>query len=176
MTGRLQTSFHLDRGRLLVAGTVVSLEPAPALPAGGPDLGAEWPGGLSRHGAAYLCLPQPFTGSAVSEIVFEFVRRGEFGAVHSRMQSLFAMETLAEARAFRHRTGDLTVPIVRVDGVVALKANMALISWTNPPSMNLERAREYWRGDAGLATPPVWELLLRPPVVVRDVVQESEPS
>jgi hypothetical protein len=84
------------------------------------------------------------------------------------------MDTLADARAFRHAVGGvLSVPIFRVRGELTHRANMNLIRWTAPAVGGLARAREYWRGEQGIAA-PLWEVLLVPPVIVLDRVDEAE--
>jgi hypothetical protein len=44
-----------------------------------------------------------------------------------------------------------------------------------PAATTLERAREYWRSEQGLAL-PLWELLLALSVTVIEPVAETEPS
>lgn len=169
----LVVAYHVDRSRTLAAGATIDTAPAPVLPADVPDLESEWPGGLTAHGLRYAC-SMTFDGSTVPEWLFELVRRNEFAEAHSRFQSIFALESLFDARAFRHYGGGvLDVPIFRVHGQLAHRANMNLIRWNAPALGGLARAREYWRGEQGIAA-PMWELLLAPPVRVLDLVDEAE--
>ena len=98
------TAFHLDRAASLATGSVMTLEAPPGLPFGGPDLAQDWPA-MSKHGIQYAGWAA-FDGSVVSEWFFELVRRSEFPDRPSRFTSVFAFETLAEARAFRHFSGN----------------------------------------------------------------------
>jgi len=169
-------AYHVDRTGQLQSGYTIKLQDPPPMPAGGVDLSVEFPGGLSSHGQQYVA-SAAFDGNVASEWFFELVRRAEFSERTSRFQAVFALPTLADARAFRHSiVGNLTTPIVRVRGQAAHRANMQLIRWTAPAITTLARAQEYWRGDPGLAIPPVWELLLVPPVVVLERVPENEPA
>ena len=169
----LVVAYHVDRSGALTSGaTIGTARNLPGLPADVPDLESEWPGGVTTHGLAYAC-SMNFDGSTVSEWLFELIRRNEFAKTRSRFQSIFAVESLADARAFRHFVGVLSCPIVRVQGELAHRANMGLIRWNAPALGGLARAREYWRGEHGIAA-PMWELLLAPPVTVLDFVDEAE--
>jgi hypothetical protein len=166
-------AYHVDRSQALAPGATLDVQPTPVMPADVPPLDQEWPGGLTAHGLRYAA-SMNFDGETASEWMFELVRRAEFAASKSRFQSVFACPSLADARAFRHAIGGvLTVPIFRVRGQLALKANMNLIRWTAPAVAGVERAREYWQGSDGLAA-PLWEVLLVPPVTVLDLVAETE--
>jgi hypothetical protein len=166
-------AYHVDRSAALVAGTVLDVRQSPSMPADVPQLDQEWPGGLTSHGIQYATSMQ-FNGETVSEWLFELVRRAEFPQARSRFQSVFAMASLADARAFRHAIGGvLSVPIFRVRGELAHQANMNLIRSTAPAVSGLARAREYWAGQPGLAA-PLWETLLVPPVTVIERVEETE--
>lgn len=123
----LVVAYHVDRSRLLTAGTTLrAASNAPVLPADVPDLESEWPGGVTAHGSAYASSTS-FDGATVSEWMFELVRRNEFPEVRSRFQSFFTAESLADARALRHFMGDLNLPIVRVRGELTHRGNMNLI-------------------------------------------------
>jgi hypothetical protein len=146
-------AFHVDRSGALTSGMVLGSQATPAMPADVPPLTDEWPGGLTGHGLRYATSAS-FDGETASEWFFELVRRSEFPNVRSRFQAVFAMASLADARAFRHAIpGNLLVPIVRVQGDLAHRANMNLIRWTAPAVATLARAREYWRGEQGIAAP-----------------------
>jgi hypothetical protein len=165
--------FHVDRSDTLTPGAVLQNQPLPAMPADVPALADEWPGGLTGHGLRYATSAS-FDGETASEWFFELVRRAEFSTMRSRFQAVFAMTSLSDARAFRHAMGgNLLVPIVRVQGALAHRANMNLIRWTAPAVATLARAREYWQGEQGVAA-PLWEVLLQPPVTVLDRVDERE--
>ncbi|MHB8235675.1 MAG: hypothetical protein ACYDHT_13570, partial [Solirubrobacteraceae bacterium] len=139
-----------------------------------PNLAGEWPA-MTQHGAQYT-LASTLDGSVAPEWFFELVRRAEFSERPSRFESVFAFETLFDARAFRHSYGgNNSVPILRVEGSVAHRANMNLVRWTSPSATTLARAREYWLSERGLAT-PLRELLLAAPVTVDEAVAETEPS
>jgi hypothetical protein len=170
-------AYHVDTTAQLAPGQTIVLQVAPAMPAGGPDLSQDWSDGFSSHGIRYVTA-NILDGSSAPEWIFELVRRAEFEKdLISRFEAVFAMPTLAAARAFRHKyVKNLAAPIVRVQGERAHRANMALVELTFPLATTMARAREYWRGDPGIALPPVWELLLRPPVSVLGRVAEDVPS
>lgn len=107
-------------------------------------------------------------------MLFEAVRRADYLDRPSRLQSIFAMATLAEARAFIavHRAPH-PCGVWRVRGELGLKANMALLTFLGTPgagAYSFALAGAYWRGEQGPAA-ALWELLLVPPVEVLELVE-----
>lgn len=140
-----------------------------------------FPEGLTRHGAEYLLrLPflvasdfGPGIGEKISvlyepflEMVLEIVRVAWFADKPSRFSSVFAWQTLDEAKAFRdkYNGGD----IYMVDADPGFQADMKLVALGGTNIAALWLARQYWRGEASAT--PAWETLLRPPVVVGEKV------
>lgn len=172
--GEPQIVYHLDRSRELETGRRLDLVEVPSMPAGGPDLSAEWPDGMSRHGRRYAT--EWVSGATEPEWMFELLRRSEFPALPSRLASAFGFGALADARAFRyHFGGDLTVPIRRLRGRVTHRGNLFLLRATQPPAAVLAHARDYWSGRSGPA-PELWELLLEPGAEVIGTAGEDEPG
>lgn len=139
-----------------------------------------FPEGVTRHGAQYLYMPfwirsdfGPQIGQKVSvayepvsEMVLEMVRVAWFADKPSRLSSVFAWQTLDEAKAFRDKCkgGDIYI----VDADPGFQADMTLVALGGTNIAALWLARQYWRGEASAT--PAWETLLRPPVVVGDKV------
>jgi len=155
-------------------GTVANLAPAPAVysPGAGAELARLFPAGLSAHGKRYMTEFDPNAAPTWAlESFFEAVRRAEFDSLPSRMQSVFAFESIADAKAFigTFRDGQ-PCAIYRVRGDVGHRANMSLLAPTGPGAISFGLARSYWLGEQGVR-PPLWELLLRPPVEFAELAE-----
>jgi hypothetical protein len=130
----------------------------------------EWfPDGVTGHGLRYLhgAAAAPDVGT---ELLFEQVRRSEFDELPSRFTSIFAFESLRDARSFRARyPGQLpqgaTAQIWEVEGDARLRANMALLDQHSTGLVAMVNARAYWAGEPGFGT-ELWEVLLDPPVTL----------
>jgi hypothetical protein len=159
----------------IAPGTIVDLADPPALysPGAAAELGRLFPDGLTTHGSRYMAGFDP--GAAPTwflESFLEAVRRAEFPARLSRMQSLFAFESIADAKSFigTYRDGQACA-IYRVRGGIGHRANMSLLATnTGPGAIGFALARSYWLGEQG-TRPPLWELLLRPPVEFVEIVE-----
>lgn len=158
-------------------GMSVELGPAPAVysPGAGEELARMFPDGLTRHGITYMGgAPQDPSAwpSWTIELFFEAIRRSDFMALPSRMQSVFAFESVLDAETFigGFRSGQ-PCAIYRVSGDVGHRANMSLLQVNGLPGVvPFGLARSYWLGEQG-PRPPLWELLLRPPVQFIELVE-----
>ena len=157
-------SAVLAEGQALDLTTVYPWAPTSAT-----QLVREWfPNGMTQHGIRYLLAADAqIERDRTIELVWEMVRRSEFHERPSRMDSIFAWETLDDAKAFqaRHRAHFQTL-IYRVDGEARHRANMPLLSaFAGAGVSGIQDARAYWRGERGMAA-ELWEYLLAPPVTV----------
>jgi hypothetical protein len=178
----MDEGFHVTRTQQhttgmppIPLGTVADLAPSPAVygPGAGAELARLFPAGLTAHGRQYMTEFNPQAAPTWAlECFLEAVRRAEFDALPSRMQSVFAFETLSDAKAFvgGFRNGQ-PCAIYRVRGRTAHRANMSLLNtMAAPGAVAFTLARSYWLGEQG-PRPPLWELLLRPPVEFAEVVE-----
>jgi hypothetical protein len=126
-----------------------------------------FPGGVTRFGLEYLAggplLPEKGISDAEIDLLFEFIRRAEFCERPSRYQSIFACESIEDARSFRDASR-VKAAIWEVEGEVAFRADHNLLHLSGTALEVVARARRYWRGEQGVS--PLWELLLRPPVTI----------
>ena len=171
------TQQPMDGGAPFDFGTKIELEPGPAIyaPGAGAELSRLFPEGLTQHGKTYMTTT-PADASAWSswaiELFFEAVRFGEFDDRPSRMQSVFGFASVADAETFvgGFRAGQ-PCAIYRIQGEVAHRANMSLLQVNAlPGAVPFGLARSYWLGEQG-PRPPLWELLLRPPVEFVELVE-----
>jgi hypothetical protein len=184
--------FHVDRFGTLKPNVKIGLTPHPLLNV--PD-GAEvraflntWlPGGVTHHGLSTLLLQRlsvtddelvradagalAASRNAITELVLELVRLERKPDAPSRLQSFYVWTTLEDARRF---LAERPIPgsspgIFAVDGQEVFRADM---DWTasGAPAATVYRAARYWDGDPA-GSNPMWEVLLRPPVKLLDVVQ-----
>ena len=162
-------------GPPLTVGQVLDLAPAPALysPGGEAELQRLFPEGVSPHGRQYLTTWQGPNWSWANEAFMEAVRRAEDSDKPSRMQSVFAWETVEAARLFAvtYRLGQ-PAGIWKVEAAVCHRANMSLMAATGGAvAHSFVLARAYWRGESGPAAEQ-WELPMVPPVTVLETVEE----
>jgi len=110
---------------------------------------------------------------ATIEILFEYVRRSCFPDKPSRFTSVFAWETLDQARAFRKRYGEGPIWEVECDER-PFRADMNLVTLGKSVLTLSYSAHRYWSGLPGINAdvPPWWEVLLTPPVRVLQQVRE----
>ncbi len=140
-------------------------------------------GGLSRHGEFYMIRPHPEpspVSSIACEMFFEHIRQVHYPSAPSRLQCLFAVESLEDAMQMRATLSPNVAfqsEIYEVEPLGAtLKANMALLSVGNPGGWSLINAHAYWSGEVG-HSPCTWETLLHGSVnVIRKVLIDSTPQ
>jgi len=132
-----------------------------------------FPDGLSLHGWQYMVERHDFirptnsdalfvNHNMVVELVFEYVRRAVFPSRCSRFQSFFAWESLEMARAFR-KDGQA---LYRVESSSIFRADQSWLTLGVQNAIASLSAHRYWSG-APSGTPR-WEILLAPPVRVRE--------
>jgi len=103
------------------------------------------PGGLSDHGLTYL-LGLPFVNlDAAQELVWESVRQAHYPHRPSRLQSVFAWDTLSGAMTFAQRYPGC--PVYELEAPEVFKGNMALLSVRTHPLQVSMFAHAYWRGE-----------------------------
>ncbi|GJH14986.1 DUF2441 domain-containing protein [Caballeronia novacaledonica] len=167
----MTTFFHVDRSNQLLPGQTVGLTTI-QLPVGREEhYEMLFPSGVSRHGFYYTGLRanEPDPGM---ELLWEFVRRAAFAERPSRLTSMFAWPSLAEAESFKRERGlrDARIFEVEADTNAAFIANMHLLNSSGPLLLTSELAHAYWAGEAGPTTvnlrPPRWEVLIPLPAVI----------
>ncbi|MBF6989287.1 DUF2441 domain-containing protein [Cupriavidus sp. IK-TO18] len=136
-----------------------------------PDLAqhfsSHYPMGVSRHGAQYLNSKVTAPGGPAVELVWESIRRAHFPHRPSRFTSVFAWQTLDEAKAFQ-ALAQTPAKIWAVEAERGFVANMSLLNVSTSLLRAMQIAELYWEGhvgptDIGLQTPR-WEVLLSLPV------------
>ncbi|MET4121979.1 hypothetical protein ABIB85_008435 [Bradyrhizobium sp. JR1.5] len=93
------------------------------------------------------------------ELIMEDIRLAEFkGEPPSRQRCLYACETPEEARHWKQLVGlGSTVCELTCTGTIHRADASHLLGDSEPLSVTRERARKYWRGEAGES--PQWETL-----------------
>lgn len=93
------------------------------------------------------------------EIIMEEIRRDEFnGEPPSRQRCLYACDTLDEARFWKQFVGQgSSVCKLTCTGTIHRADASWLLGDSEPLSVTKDRARKYWRGEAGAN--PQWETL-----------------
>lgn len=183
------TFFHVDRRGVLQAGQVIQPFPIGQACAQVSLLGTQvdtralltswFPQGITNHGGAYIAaawrgIPnQAIFAEQPLELIAELVRRLEFPAMPSRLQSLFACRSLSEAQAFRSRARAPHAKIFEVDSAVSFVGDMQLIHLGSSPASCLELVHKYWRGESSGS--PTFEVLLGSPVRVLSVADAGTP-
>lgn len=137
-----------------------------------------FPIGLSRHGWRYLKERHTygdnnngFTHNSVffTEMNLEYVRRAHYSDKPSRMQSVFASETLVEAELFRRNYGHETHKIYEIDCERFLKVDMNYIYFGVHNISGSFIAHKYWQGKA--SPRPYWEYIVElPALIVKEVL------
>jgi hypothetical protein len=137
-----------------------------------PSMEAVFRNGLSAFGIRHVFPDNPF--GRVSDETMELeaecerVRQEFYPLKPSRLQSVFAVATLDEARVFRLRPDAVNKPcdneIWTVEAAaVGHQGDMRLI---DPAHRDERTLRNYWEGLPKDELPPTWELLLQPPVTL----------
>lgn len=93
------------------------------------------------------------------ELIMEDIRLAEFkGEPPSRQRCLYACDSVDEARYWKQLVGpESTVCELTCTGTIHRADASLLLSDSEPLSITKERARRYWRGEAGDS--PQWETL-----------------
>jgi hypothetical protein len=139
-----------------------------------PDLAkhfaSHFPLGVSQHGAQYLNSTVTTPGGPAIELVWESMRRAQFPHRPSRFTSVFAWQTLDEAKAFQAVSNVPGATIWAVHAEVGFVANMSLLNVGTSLLRATQLAELYWNGQAGPIgiglQAPSWEVLLTLPVKV----------
>ena len=113
-------------------------------------------------GQGYQCVPY----SPAIELAFELVRRNKFPNQPSRLASMYAWPSLANARWFKRTHRNATTPIFKVSCNEVFQCDFDLVRAGPTILATWLLAEKYWRGEAG--PNPLWEVLLVPPVRVGD--------
>ncbi|MDD5502874.1 MAG: DUF2441 domain-containing protein [Candidatus Thermoplasmatota archaeon] len=173
--------YTVDRANTLKEGHILDLTRFDNLepPICQSHLDTLFPNGVTRHGDLYIC-----NGDAAAtliapeiELLFEYVRRSFFPHCWSRFQSIFACETIEEARKFRDEYSILSDgqpqkfgTIWEIEAEDAFKADMRLLKLHSSILVTSLMAHTYWSGKSLVESfpgyEPFWELLLKPPVKV----------
>ena len=144
-------------------------------------VGELFPNGLAEHGKNYLLdqniIIQDNLGNKtiyvpnnpMIEIIFELVRRLEFPTKPSRFQSVFGWETYEQAENFKKNLCQGRGAILKIAGENYHKFDMNLLFLGGSTIGSLMFSRKYWRGEQGVN--PNWEILLKPPVRVIEVIE-----
>lgn len=163
--------YTVDREGTLVEGHVCSLVKhaditPPVLAAHVEEL---FPDGVSTHGERYFLRneAQALIASPMLELLYEQVRRAAYAERPSRLQSIFAVETLAEACRFQSQYGGAAIYKVSAD--IIFRGDMNLLHAGNSTLVSSWFAHQYWKGEAGPEA-PFWEWLLKCPVNVGERV------
>jgi hypothetical protein len=133
-----------------------------------------FPNGVSFHGNNYFLNGKSLAGLASPniEILFEYVRRAHYPKCPSRFQSLFALETIEQAMAFRKKYGSTNSLIWEVESKISFRADMNLLTTGDISILCYSYfANLYWRGET--RENPFWEYLLLPPVRVLRRIKET---
>jgi hypothetical protein len=93
---------------------------------------SQFPSGLSSHGKTWLLDSNSEPHTRLREMVFEFVRRSSFPGKPSRFQSVFAFNTLDDAKAFCNFYAAPGSAIWEVTAVDSFRANMMLLDIRGP--------------------------------------------
>jgi hypothetical protein len=93
------------------------------------------------------------------ELIMEEIRIAEFNSEPpSRQRCLYACDTLGEARHWKQFVGQgSTICELTCTGTIQRADAGLLLGDSEPLSVTKDRARKYWRGEAG--ADPQWETL-----------------
>lgn len=181
-------AYHIDRSRTLEAGKTIELiKPISGDPLIDDSMGKQFPEGLSHFGMRYYARQGasmfdengqfnskelPAINSYLIDNVFELERRIKFSGMPSRMQSIFATETLDGAKEWLKRlprNGDVTIWEIEFN-----HANYARLdsNWLKGEVNNMSFlamsyfANGYWTGSP-YTEGSHYELLVQLPVLVK---------
>ncbi|MGW4335377.1 DUF2441 domain-containing protein [Rhodococcus koreensis] len=140
-----------------------------------------FPDGVTAHGENnFVNADVRFQVTAhVIELAWENVRRAHFPTAPSRFQSIFAVDTLEQARAFRTAfdpTGAATIWELETPDT-GFRANMELLRTHVSALMTSHHAHCYWsQQHPDYDVPVTWEVLLRPPVTALGLAEQPTPD
>ncbi|WP_322049778.1 DUF2441 domain-containing protein [Paraburkholderia bannensis] len=163
--------YTVDRRMRLSVGQILGLSPVDLQSI--PDLEAHYkhlfPNGVSDHGHRYLPHRANERDPSI-ELLWEFVRRAAFPHRPSRLTSVFAWQSLDDARRFKRENHLTDARIYELKGGNPFVANMSLLNNSTPLLRTSQMAHAYWEGGVGPTTvglaDPRWEVLLSAPVIV----------
>jgi hypothetical protein len=163
--------FHVDREmRHLCPGYSIKLKhfTSSGHPEAAAYLNKLYPNGVSRFGWSYLSglVPQLQRVLVEREMICEEIRLAGYPHRPSRFASIFACESLSDARALRENLGSPNATIWVVEWEFSFRADMHLLQVKSLKEMP-EAVHRYWSGES--STVPFWECLLAPPVTVIEV-------
>lgn len=102
------------------------------------------------------------------ELLLENVRRSAYPERPSRLQSMFGVESLAEAIQVQSRLGGGA--IFKVHSEVVFRADMNLLHAGNSTLVTSWFAHQYWAGECGPEA-PFWEWVMKCPVSIGERVK-----
>lgn len=140
-----------------------------------------FPNGVTRHGDNYFfrtCHAQDpnYVRSRRIELIFEKVRRIRAPNRPSRAMSVFGVLSLEDAEAFlrlvKEPGSERQASVWKVEAEQAFVTNMKLLHAYSSRAWTERLAEEYWAGSVGPSEfgPPLWEVLMVPPVRVLEKV------
>lgn len=168
----LRNLYTVDRSKSLSVGTTYYLESGKLNSKDAQYLNQGFSEGLPKHGESYLLLKmqgnvEPQVGlrnAMMLEMLFENIRSTKYAYRPSRLQSMFAVDSLDSAKKFV--TGQADIPIYRVEAQIVFKADMNLLNSGGGGLSTLKFCELYWLGQPHPTREPFWEYLLRCPVTV----------
>lgn len=164
-----ETFYHVDRWTDLTAGQTITLEPLDGADPSEAAVADVYPEGLSRHGRHY-CSEDLYSDDpddvwdVACEVIFEAARLARYPDRPSRLQSVFALESLDDVDAFVDRFVESSCDVWAVEADDAFVGDMNLVD-AEDLADGLSNADRYWRGGA-YNDDPLREVLLTPPVTV----------
>jgi hypothetical protein len=182
----MASAFHVDRIGGLQAGERLGLFMPWTDALADPTLqhvAQLFPTGVTRHGWGYLLsdtlvFPPRLAGcdeaalaamrNHAIELLYEYVRRAEFGDRPSRFQSVFAWESLQDAQRFVAASGAAAPTIWRLEGTITFRADINLVTLAGSMRTTSEAAHRYWRGAGDPTRTPHWECFLAPGALVTE--------
>jgi hypothetical protein len=144
--------YTVDRAGSLFQDQIIGLTKCQDV--GSPNLQVHierlFPAGISRHGEKYLLHssdPEKRNDASI-ELVFEYIRRSHFPLRPSRLQSVFAFESLVDATRFgmKYRE-EREAHIWIVQSEDFFEADMNLLSIRGSCLLTSYRAHRYWSGE-----------------------------
>ncbi|TCC99543.1 hypothetical protein [Pedobacter hiemivivus] len=184
------TLYHVDRGDLLMGIQKIELTKSdpynnpywetPHLFSGN-DLQAHletiYPDGLSYHGWKYLKERHTvgITGnyshkvSYLTEMNLEYVRQAFYPKLHSRYQSIFAVESIEEAKIFRDKYGNPKAKIYAISTEDFVKVDMNYIFLGTQNVAGSFFGHAYWQGKS--TNNPYFEYIVKlPATIIHEII------
>lgn len=133
-----------------------------------------FPNGISRHGQIYLFGYPSFARRTQNnnlipsvemiEAIFELVRRKDFPELPSRMTSMFAWQTINEAKVFADSYPQGSYKILEVESDNVFIGDMSLLTLGGQVINSYVLAKKYWSGERSPS--PKLEVLISLPVII----------